>query len=271
MGRPRSITPVEYQRYVDAFLAVGNHPKKAAALLGVAYNTAKLGWEAGWLASGEWARPIKEVYAERTKQGVDAASVDREGQDRENSAPVEVPVKPAVQALQVHVMSSVEIRRMLDAAIAKVQADVAEALLREQQAIEVARNNVAGLLLSVDKLIAFTRPLIDAMMAKLQVMAADTSVQPKQVLDLLMRIAKVNKLAIEQADKVLSMQRLLAGQPQAITEHRSTPVPQQLAAEGDRERLASMLEQAQRRQALTAITEPTVGEASVDDAPVVDG
>lgn len=272
MPRVRSITRAEYERYLNAFLTEGYKLKRVSELLGVSFHSAKLAWEIGWVDFAEWAIPIKTAYAERTNQGVDAASVDRDRPAEENSAPTAVPLKPAVQALQVQVMSKAEIRHMLDSAIAKVQADVAEALLREQQAVEVARNNVAGLLLSVDKMIAFTRPLVDSMMGKLAVMAADTSVDPKRVLDLISRIAKVNKMAIEQAEKVLSMQRLLAGQPQTITESRSTPTaPQAEAAASDRDRLASMLEQAQRRQALMAVTEPVVGEASVDDAPAVDG
>ena len=266
MGRPRSVTPAEYQRYVDAYLIEGHHPKRVAEIVGCAYNTAKLAWEIGWLDCADWAKPIKEVYAAHVKKGIDAASVDREPADEEIPAAPAI-TKPAIKALQVHVMSDIEIRRMLDAAIAKVRADVAEALLREQEAVEVARNNVAGLLLSVDKMIAFTRPLVDSMMTKLAIMATNTDVPVEKVLNLISRIAKINKMAIDQADKVLSMQRLIAGQPQSISETRSTPAAPTSGggAEGDRERLASMLEQAQRRQALSAISEAPVGEASVDE------
>lgn len=263
--RRRTITRAEYERYVNAFLQEGPKWSRIAEVLGVAYTSAKLAWEVGWVEYAEWARPIKEVYAEHNKTAVDAASVDRVGPPEENPAPATN--KPApILAQQVQVMSKAEIRLMLDSAIAKVQADVAEALLREQQAVEIARNNVAGLLLSVDKLIAFIRPMVDAMMQRLQLMALDTQVDPEKVLALIARIAKINKMAIEQADTVLSMQRLLAGQPQSITESRTTPTtPQQESAKSDRERLENMLADVERRRARMALPEVQVGEASSDD------
>lgn len=268
MPRTRTITRAEYERYVNAFLEEGPKWSRIAEVLGVAYTSAKLAWEVGWVDHAEWARPIKEVIAERDKIALDAASVDRVHTDEENSAPTAVPLKPAIQALAVRTMTQGEIRQMLDTAIATVQADVAEALLREKQAIAIARNNVEGLLLSVDKLIAYIRPMVDAMMGRLQLMALDTQVDPEKVLALIARIAKINKMAIEQADTVLSMQRLLAGQPQSITENRSTPASPQLeSAKDDRERLNNMLEDARRRQAHTLTAEPQVGEASADEEP----
>jgi hypothetical protein len=154
---------------------------------------------------------------------------------------------------------------MLDAAIAKVRADVAEALLEEQQALQVARNNVSGILISVDKMLAYTRPLVEAMMSKIAVMATDTSISPETVLKLIGQIMKVNKGAIEQGAKLLEMQRLLVGAPQSITENRTTEKPAQQGAttDSDRAKLEELLQHAQRRLTAAIDTEQ-VGEASAD-------
>lgn len=277
MARPRTITRDEYERYVKAFTEYGPNYSKVAEVLGVAWKSAKLAWESGW-DEEEWAGPIRNIYGTAVKIGEDAASVEREvvAEVIPEPATHEPDIKPPAKLVRAEPVerrySASEAQLMLDAAIAKIRADVASALLEEQQSLQVARNNVAGILISVDKMLAYVRPLVEAMMSKIAIMASDTSVTPETVLKLIGQIMKVNKGAIEQGAKLLEMQRLLVGAPQSITESRTTekPAPLSDVAETERARLESMWQNAQRRMIASADTSLLVGESSVDTDDVTD-
>lgn len=238
----------------------------------------------GWQPTAPWARPIYEVYAERMggmpegwqpKKTENPAPTERPPTDQTDPAApgtvfaeIEDPARtmPPVKTELIRVMSDSEIQRMLNAAISRVRAGVADALVAEQEMIGLGRNNLKGILVLSDKLLVGLQRLTDTVVERLNIMASDTGTDPKGVLDMIDRVIKINGSTIQAGAKLLEMQRLMVGMPTSIHEQRNTgTAPAEDAPTDDaREELLKRLARA-RRKAETSSEEDPAAESSLPE------
>ncbi len=271
------ITKERYEHFVNVFLAEGPNWNRVCRAMDCSQQTAKKAWSFGWPGI-DWAIPIQIVYERRVNGKNDENPASVEGEKSTGTvfadADVERAVNPDDPNLAeppktvelVRMMGEREVRQMLDTAVMQVRANMAQALGAEQEMIGVARNNLKGILVVSDKLLAGLQPLVDAVSAKLTTMALATDVNPVKVLGYIDRLIKIQAATVTAASKLIEMQRLIVGAPQSITESRSVekPAPTTGEAATDRAKLETLLEEAKRRALAAALPSEQVGEASVD-------
>lgn len=285
MGRhPGPQAPLDRQRYehfVNAFITEGPHFTRVGGLMDCNYETARQIWLKGW-PSIEWARPIKDVYAERVtavKLAENPAPAERtqtaDGTIPAGEAPIanNATMAPSARVEMVRVMSDSEVNRVVSHAVAQVKADVAKALLAERDMIGVARNNLTGVMVLSDQLLAGLQPLVRTVVERLHTMAADASVNPELILTLIDRVTKISKQAVEASKSLMEQQRLMVGMPQTISESRTvekpaapSATPDTAALDADRAELEERIARRLRKDMTQAEEEPTgelgLGEVS---------
>lgn len=278
------VTKSRYEKFVNAFLLEGRTFGKVAIIMGCSEGTARNAWDYGWPAH-KWARPIKVVFEEQAKkarnQAKNPAAVEREKpvgpifEDAEVEAAVNPDepnlINPPQTVELIRVMGESDVDRLLDSAVMQVKANVATALIAEQEMIAVARNNLTGVLLLSDKLLTGLQPLVATVVERLRAMASDASVNPTKILSYIDRVIKINIGAVNAGARLLEMQRLLVGMPQSITESRSVDTPKHTLntdADAARAELEQVLADVERRT-LAAISsgEDLAGEANLPDEP----
>lgn len=259
------MTKEKYAHWINTFIQEGRNFARVGRAMDVSKVTASKAWHEGWPKQGYG--PISVIYDEQVngKKPENPASAERENTSGTVFAVTEteartipttiddvlddVPDAPPINAELVRVMGDTEINRLLETAVMRVRANVAQALLAEQEMIGTARNNLQGILVLSDKLLAGLMPVVDTVVERLHTMASDASVDPKRVLGMIDRVIKINASTVTAGAKLLEMQRLMVGMPQSIHEQRQTaPVaPQDAPTDAAREELIRSLERTKRK------------------------
>jgi hypothetical protein len=266
------LTPELYQSWINAFLEEGKNFTAVGRRMGTVYQTASRAWHEGWPRTHEWARPISEVYEERKAQrfGVNPASTEQHQTSGNSSAGTGI-ASPPVKAEMVKVYTNSQIQVLLDGAISRVRANVADALMIEQDMIAVARNNLKGILLLSDRLLGGLQRLTQTAVERIAIMATDNSLDPVKLLEMIDRVAKISRTTVESGAKLMEMQRLMVGMPQSITESRTPDRPAAPAAEQSAEQAAEILDSIKRQlEAEQVQAEPEVEPVSEYVDAVVD-
>jgi len=142
------------------------------------------------------------------------------------AAPGSEPAPPGpndrpTQLVKVAILNQREIDRLVSEAVTKITADMAAALFKENQMLQLLRNNIVGTGVLAEAALVALKPHVEKIGAQLEIDAASGKLSAEKILSLLQTLTKIQNASVFAAGAAMQHQRLLAGKPQVITETRT--------------------------------------------------